>query len=542
MQNNSIPRYEVWELEIRSERAYANPFTDVSVTTTFCAPSGTRLTAWGCYDGDDTWRVRLAPEELGEWSYETSCSDPRNAGLHAQRGTFRCVPSESHGFIRPNPVHKHHFAFSDGTPWFGLGDTCFGLAANIPDARRLEYLDTRARQGFNYLSFHVSGFPFGADSQEPVFPLPGPDCWPWGGSQEEPDFDRLNVRYFRRLEGILADLKARGMYAWLILCNYYSRPFPHNAQSSQWSKAREELWVRYAVSRLAAFTTVWQWTVTTEFECYPDGPYVYTPPLEVDWLFEVCDLIHRTDPQRRPVCGTVAAKIEHTDDIAGSPQLDYIALMDYGAAEWNGRYMDGSAEGIEQSIWKYRAYGKPVINDEFGFEWLPGYQPDKQCFYSGTDRLRRAAWRSFVAGAAACKAGFAGTWLARDTIWSGNMPAPFIVTDNGLAAQLGHLRRFISERTRFWRMAPCQEAVEPPNLCLAEPGREYVVFAPLGGLVRLHLGAAPGPWAFEWLNPRSGEYLVGETALAADGLQLLAPDANDWVLHLSWEVLPWRRP
>ena len=40
-----------------------------------------------------------------------------------------------------------------------------------------------------------------------------------------------------------------------------------------------------------------------------------------------------------------------------------------------------------------------------------------------------------------------------------------------------------------------------PNLCLANPGREYVIYAPSGGEMGLGLTKAAGSLSMGWLDP-----------------------------------------
>ena len=45
----------------------------------------------------------------------------------------------------------------------------------------------------------------------------------------------------------------------------------------------------------------------------------------------------------------------------------------------------------------------------------------------------------------------------------------------------------------------------PPAICLANPGREYLVYLPDGGEVQLDLTKAPGKFAVEWMHAISGK-------------------------------------
>jgi hypothetical protein len=71
-------------------------------------------------------------------------------------------------------------------------------------------------------------------------------------------------------------------------------------------------------------------------------------------------------------------------------------------------------------------------------------------------------------------------------------------------------------------------------LCLAEPGRQYLLYDPDGGKLRLDLGdvADARPLRAEWLDPRSGERMEAG-AVSGGGLRTLsAPFPGDAVLVL----------
>ncbi|MBI5385716.1 MAG: DUF4038 domain-containing protein [Verrucomicrobia bacterium] len=92
--------------------------------------------------------------------------------------------SASRGFIRVHPENPYIFAHEDGTPFFGLGDTCYGLVSGISDEQRLRYLDTRAGQGFDFVRFFAAGYPSSRDSASrdagtAPFSIKTPDAADW---------------------------------------------------------------------------------------------------------------------------------------------------------------------------------------------------------------------------------------------------------------------------------------------------------------------------------------------------------------------------
>ena len=457
----------------------------------------------------------------------------------------------SKGIIRVDPVTKYWFSHANGEPFYGIGDTCYGLVCGITEQQRQQYFDTRASQGFNFVRFFAAGYLSWKGSATPEAGL-----WPWGGTRSKPDYDRLNPAFFRRLEGILAELSARNMHAELLVMNYYSMPFKDPAV---WTTERQNLWIRYLVSRLSANPAVFLWTVTNEYEIYPKGSYSklgQTPESEHRWARDVAATIHAADPYHHPV---TVHPCENSDDdyhaaeagdvgrrFGKGPEIDVLShqVNTYTTATWHAEpapgFWDGPATGVSEAIAKDRHWEKPVINTENGYEWLDGYPSNYSKQVHATDKCRRAAWRTFVAGGAGYAAGFAGTWPGRDGYLSRNWktkkdegPLPFTVSNMGLARQIGHLAAFITQKTNFRETSPAGDLVNSPNLCLANPGREYIVYAPSGGTISLDLSTAQGTFDTEWLDPRSGEYK--ELSPVAGGQQhgFAAPDQNDWVLHVS---------
>jgi hypothetical protein len=69
--------------------------------------------------------------------------------------------------------------------------------------------------------------------------------------------------------------------------------------------------------------------------------------------------------------------------------------------------------------------------------------------------------------------------------------------------------------------------------CLADPGKEYLVYLPEGGKASVDLSAASGSISVEWFNPRSRETARGEGASGGAERTFQAPFGGDAVLYLK---------
>ncbi len=68
--------------------------------------------------------------------------------------------------------------------------------------------------------------------------------------------------------------------------------------------------------------------------------------------------------------------------------------------------------------------------------------------------------------------------------------------------------------------------------CLADPGTEYLIYAPEGGQVTIDLSGARGIFASEWFDPSQGKALAAGSVEGNAGRTLKAPFGGDAVLYL----------
>src|SRR5260221_8687781 len=90
------------EIELTSERDYANAYTDVEVWAEFTHDAGTMLRRPAFWDGGRAWNIRFtSPIAMGRWTWRTF-SSVEDAGLARQSGEIACEvgPSTDHGFYR----------------------------------------------------------------------------------------------------------------------------------------------------------------------------------------------------------------------------------------------------------------------------------------------------------------------------------------------------------------------------------------------------------------------------------------------------------
>ena len=92
----------VVEIPFRGEKAYTNPFQEVTLDVVFTDPGGAEKTVPAFWAGGNEWKVRYASPVMGTHCYRTQCSDANDAGLHGVEGQVEIKP-----YNGKNPLYRH---------------------------------------------------------------------------------------------------------------------------------------------------------------------------------------------------------------------------------------------------------------------------------------------------------------------------------------------------------------------------------------------------------------------------------------------------
>ena len=322
-----------------------NPF-DKSFSAVFS--NGDRsIEVRGFYDGDDTWRIRFMPDEVGEWTYVTSSKIP---ALNRRKGSFVCVPASegNHGPVRAEGTS---FRYADGTVYHPVGTTSYDWM-HVPGDYPQRTLASLEKSGFNKI--RMLFFLHNLDIEYPeVYPFLKKDDGSW-------DYERFDPRYFRYVEERILALRDLGIEADLILFHPYD--------GGRWGFDRMPLevnlrYLEYITARLGAFRNVW-WSLANEW----DG--VKGIPAE-DWnKFARC--VSESDPfdHLLSIHGYTATYFEYW-----LPEYTHVSVQDHAPV------MEIGPAFTVKNIYK-----KPVIFDEVCYE---GNVSSRWGWLSGEEELRR---------------------------------------------------------------------------------------------------------------------------------------------------------
>lgn len=462
----SVPRWEPHDFAFRISGAPENPFA-ATFSAEVRGPGGIAFELPGFFDGDGTWKLRIAPTQEGRWSLLTHSTVSE---LDGRREDFVCAPNPSpgaHGALRVDPQYRHHFVFEDGSRFLPVGYECdwlWALDAGDPALPTVNaFLDRLAASGFNLVVLnayaHDTSWRKGRTAADDFGP---PALYPWGGSNAAPDFTRFDLAYWRHYDRIVEALHRRGLWAHLLI-KVYNKQVNWPAKGS----AEEDRYFRWLIARYAAFPNL-SWDLAKEAQYEKDTGYKLAR----------LQFLRANDPYRRLL--TVH------DDRVLYDQGAYAGVVDYRSDQQHKEWHATMLDHLRQQDW-------PVINTEFGYEHGPAGPADKTYSQAQSpEEVARRAWEVYASGGFGV---YYYTHTAWDVVRAMDEPPGYRYIKN--------LRTFF-EATNYWRLRPA-EGVASVGFCLAEPGREYVVFVNVAASVALKIEGATAPLVAEWYRPYTAE-------------------------------------
>jgi hypothetical protein len=500
---DDVPRFGMFERSFDAAGSHANPYKELSATATLRRPDGARWEMPLFWDGGAVWKLRVAPDLVGKWSYRVRSAD---AGLDGQSGQFRCVGSGLHGSIRPMEGHRLHFQYQDGAPFWFFGDKAWRVlqtdrAKELDHASALHHVDVRAAQGFNYMHTELAGTG-GLNS---------------GGNEggemfEDAGHEVINPAFFQEVDARLSHINEKGLVCGIVVLYGLGDP--------SWRSLPDD-GARMRFARYAVFDVVF--LVAGEWQ-YMAG--------EADLFRAIGREIRSTDPHGRmigihPGPGPYISSQEFADD-------DWMSFGEYAQAYFapdKEEATDAHRDALHAFILDARRHGKPVVDAEYAY-----YLRDQD--FDGVvdkpnshtrDSYRRASWVIPMAG------GYFVTGFGTTYFGGRREVGPFFVDDPRHAVavtDLDHLHRFFTSLP-WWQLEPHDELAKANGgyaYCLAEPGHTYAVY--IAGSRGAELRLADGAYRLSRYDPRTGERT--ELPGPAGGVARLdAPDAQDWAFLLT---------
>ncbi len=477
----SVGRWARFEASVKNTKNYRNSYGDVTLNITYESPDGSRIKFWGFYDGGQTWKIRFMPKEIGVWKYNAVFSD----GSGSIDGTFECVRSDIPGMISVDEANPMWFGYKGGKHVlirsFHVGDRFF--AENWPSSKRKPFLDWLQTQGYNMLS--VASHYLNRDAKGRGRNWRTPDLWP------------LDAEEYQKLEAIMNDLAARRIMIYPFAGFFgQSSDFPTN-------HLQQEQYIKYTLARLGPY-----WNILLNVA----GPEPTIKPDEFQNAMTAADInrLGRKIKELDVFGHLISIHNPGGDDpFKNEDWLSFVTLQGW---------KDTNLSGINKGLLKNHHDFKPLYAQEV---FWPGNKYHN--IHSKID-IRKKAFVIMMSAAAINYADMDGN---SSSGFSGSM-------DLSQKTQVNHdiVRKVwdFFETIPFYRMSPNQHIVDN-GFCLAEQGKQYLVYLPDGGVVNVAIKA--GQYKVIWINAQntSDRRYAGMTK---DGKNLSIPNGgDDWLLYLT---------
>jgi len=498
-----VPLFDVFEVTLTTTNNYANPYKDVTLSATFTGPGPSTITIPGFWDGGNTWKVRIAPTIIGDWTLTNVTSNDSQLNNQAMGTVFTARTATTaeidnnevlrHGFIRVSKIYPHSFEHYDGTPFFFMGDTQWERAILQSDGLRTDgnqlfqkyqYLDSnsRSKKGFTVASmatFNANGN-LGNEGATQPFTTPHTD-------------EILNVGFFKAVDTRIAYMTSKNIRPMLVI----GSPDGGLTKNIAWI----ERFTKYLVARYAAYDVIWYGV--KEYEEYGNG---------IQQIVAYGNTIQANDPYGHP---TSTHTLNDTSELNGYTWLDFHGLQ---------------KREVTSAVYNL---GKPVVVSEAWYK---------------CPELGSCAWGNFSDSELL---GSKGIWVAAlNGGW--NAGYEYYANPRGDTDELfanmnipsinyhTYLKNFFAE-TEFEKLIPHDELLITGNgeLMAQEnnigviTGNEYVVYLLNGGNLTINLSNGSGTMYVKWYNPTSGAFTNGSNVTTGGNQNFSAPDNNPWVLWLS---------
>ena len=397
----NVPRFAKLELLVTLSDVAATKPCDpdpavggLDLAATFTGPGG----SWdinGFYDGS-SWRVRFAPNEVGNWTFRVSAQD--SSGTAAwDGGSFTCTASSHPGWAR---IDGHYLRFTTGQVLFPVGHN----TGWQPDVEQPPLTEMAAR-GENLLSFWLA-MPWAQPSAGSHFDDRAPVE---NAEQGIGNYNQVACAY---IDGVLARAEAAGVCLLPVIWSHgqlrdATHPWgdgwwDNNAYSTECSATDffkttdagsdtpqwryQKNFHRYLIARWGYSRAIVAWVGLCEIE--GTTGYAQNPAQAEAWCLAVRDYFRANDAFRRNAGGEYPIAFTMSNDPNWKSGFDLRATDSY-SQQSNDTWV---AAAIANETETMRASGQPCFHAEFGGD-IPGGATQPKHLHNGI-------WPGTTAGAA----------------------------------------------------------------------------------------------------------------------------------------------
>ncbi|MBO4326687.1 MAG: DUF4038 domain-containing protein [Clostridia bacterium] len=479
----------------------------------------TKLTIPGFWNGENTFVLRFAPTEYGIWDFTTRCDTDRS--LNGKKGTVAAnqykgdLEIYKRGFVTTNG--SKHFVYADGTPFFYLGDTHWGMYTEEINRGGAHAGDTGAGSHFKYIVDKRAEQGFTVYQSEPIGT---------GADLTDGTLSAGDVRAFIRNDEYYKYIAEKG----LVHANaefFFAGQMNEKVMND---KSYMEAISRYWVARYAAYPVMWTLAqeIDSSFYASRGDQKLYTAANN-PWVL-IAEYIHKYDAYSHPLSGhqenasfTTVTGLGTTEkgtndgkSVFLSDEVSARTGHNWWAVQWSPSLTGSVNTDVVKDYWQS---SKVAINYEGRYCYL----------WTKNFGARAQSWISMLSGFSGVGYGAIDMWLYNSNYDVNSTSSDGIdkITPEDKAVhwseavefesayQHGYMRSFF-EQFKWWELTPdfdsrtffIPDSSEPLNVSAAIPGDLYIVyFYSRGNASGSVAGLYPGEtYEAKWFNPRTNEY------------------------------------
>jgi len=489
--------FEMVEFEISSDNKVDNPFTDQLVKGEFVHESGNRIEIDGFCDSEEgsLYKLRFLPVQTGTYQYVLSLEGgPKREEF---KGKLYVASSDNKGLVRIDSDHPSHFIWEGtGEHYFWNGTTTYWLMGWKDEVIIKNAIDRLASLDINRIRVAISGRqddgqrwyePMVKESKDFTFLL-NPWVAKYPESLDTPEFNvtRFNTAYWQKLDRLVEYAQKKGIVVSLI---FYVDGLEHGCDPFKKEKMggkEEKLYYRYAAARYSAFTHI-MWDVANEYHLFRTE----------EWVEQMGKYLYSIDPYKHLISVHGHASFPFRND----PWVNMVLYQSWD--ECGGYEFMMRCRKIQEETKRVL----PQINEEYGYEdhyppWGCGPEATKEEGGRSGDNRRQLAWEIYMAG------GYQTTGeRANEGTGAGNDSGGGWINGRGNDSMTMLEGYAVIKRTfkqlEYWKLKPMSELVNYGNLCLAEPGKQYLIYS---RIQHCRLQLPPDQiYSVQMVNARTGE-------------------------------------
>lgn len=472
-------KWEVLDLKFTAKIKPANPF-GVQFGGVLKHENGQSMNVPGFHNGNGEWIIRVSLPETGTWSYETWSSEPKLASLKGSVNVLPVQKADEHGPVAISKNNPQKFVYANGSPYFLMAfelDWLFALDAQNPDGipKTKEIIDEVAINGFNQVVMNVYAYDAGwgeRDHIKPEYNYAEPEVFPFGGTNENPDFSTLNIGFFKHLDRVMAHLDDKEIIAHLMIYVWNKKV--------NWPESESEadnMYFDYVVKRYQAYPNL-IWDISKEALAYGHN--------DMGYITNRIERLEKLDAHERLL------SVHDYAYCARFPgEVDFISIQD-----WRPNIYDRMLEVADKHP------DKPVFNIEHG-----GYEKTMHSIFDGAytdaevclDRNYRCI--------------FAGTYSTY--YWQNSSWYEVVYNPSSLPKEQQPHFEYFKYLTGFFDRYPFNQ-LEPSGagsaFCLSDKKSVYLFYLTPGMIAATGdvSGLKGKTVQLRWFDPLTGSYIDGD--------------------------------